>query len=137
MGYTHEYRCDCGNGTNMHVCEACLLEYWQAEKELAQLRDQSAREHRAWEAMETAPRDGTEVVLAVERRAGIPGRMLVGHYMPGGYCIEDHPPIAEGWYFWNGRMFDKAAKPIAWMPLPAPVDAVLAADEASEKGGES
>ena len=68
--------------------------------------------------MNTAPRDGTEVLLVVERRAGIPHRMLVGHYMPGGHCIEDHPPIDEGWYFWNGCMFDKASKPLAWMALP-------------------
>ena len=69
--------------------------------------------------METAPRDGTEVLLKVESRAGISGKCLVGHWMPGGHCIEDHPEIAAGWYFWNGRMFDKASKPTHWMPLPA------------------
>lgn len=73
-----------------------------------------------WRSMETAPRDGTEVVLRVEKRAGIPGKCLVGHWMPGGHCIEDHPPIVEGWYFWNGRMFDRAALPVAWWPLPNP-----------------
>jgi hypothetical protein len=71
-----------------------------------------------WQPMKTAPRDGTEVLLVVERRAGIPHRMLVGHWMPGGHCIEDHPEIDEGWYFWNGCMFDKASKPKYWMPLP-------------------
>jgi len=44
--------------------------------------------------------------------------MLVGHYMPGGHCIEDHPAIDRGWYFWNGRMFDLASVPTHWMPLP-------------------
>ena len=72
----------------------------------------------SWQPMETAPKDGREVVLAVEMRAGIQHGVLVGHYMPGGHCIEDHPEIDPGWYFWNGCMFDKAAKPTSWMPLP-------------------
>lgn len=72
-----------------------------------------------WQPMATAPKD-RELILFVERRAGIPHRMLVGHYMPGGHCIEDHPAIDEGWYFWNGCMFDKSSKPLFWMPLPEP-----------------
>ncbi len=72
-----------------------------------------------WQPIATAPKDGTEVLLQVKRRAGVPGKMLVGHYMPGGYCIEDHPAIDEGWYFWNGLMFDCASDPLHWMPLPA------------------
>ena len=71
-----------------------------------------------WQPMETAPRDGREIIIKVESRAGMPGCCLVGHYMPGGYCIEDHPPIDDGWYFWNGCTFDKAAKPIEWAALP-------------------
>lgn len=71
-----------------------------------------------WQPMKTAPRDGTEVLLRVAYRAGIPGKCLVGHWMPGGHCIGDHPPIDEGWYFWNGYMFDKASKPIAWLLIP-------------------
>lgn len=68
--------------------------------------------------METAPMNGTEVLLKVKARAGDSGKFLVGHWMPGGHCIEDHPAIEQGWYFWNGRMFDKAAEPIAWAALP-------------------
>lgn len=75
-----------------------------------------------WQSMESAPRDGREVLLAVKFRAGIPHGLLVAHYMGGGYCIEDHPAIAAGWYFWNGCMFDRAAEPTAWMPLPAHPD---------------
>ena len=71
-----------------------------------------------WRSMDTAPLDGREVLLQVELRAGMPGRCLVGHYMPGGHCIEDHPPIAQGWYFWDGREFDLASKPTGWLPLP-------------------
>lgn len=72
-----------------------------------------------WRDMESAPLDGTEVLLQVEERAGARGRCLVGHFMPGGHCIEDHPPIERGWYFWDGRTFDKASKPLKWCPLPA------------------
>lgn len=79
-----------------------------------------------FQSMDLAPRDGTEVLLKVESRAGVSGCMLVGHYMPGGHCIEDHPPIDSGWYFWNGCMFDKASKPIAWAPLPLDDDGELA-----------
>lgn len=68
--------------------------------------------------MDTAPKDGREVVLQVKLRAGIRGKYLVGHYMPGGHCIADHPPIEGGWYFWNGCMFDRAAEPVGWMPIP-------------------
>lgn len=71
-----------------------------------------------WEKMDTAPKDGREIVLLVAKRAGMAGRTLVGHWMGGGYCIEDHPAIAPGWYFWNGSMFDKASEPLLWSPLP-------------------
>ena len=71
-----------------------------------------------WQPMGSAPRDGTEVLLRVDRRAGIPGSCLVGHYMPRGHCIKDHPVIDSGWYFWTGMMFDKASKPVLWMPIP-------------------
>lgn len=71
-----------------------------------------------WQPMQTVPKDGREVLLKVERRAGAPGRCLVGHYMEGGHCIEDHPPIDEGWYNYNGCFFANESKPIAWMPLP-------------------
>jgi hypothetical protein len=72
-----------------------------------------------WQPIESAPKkSGQEVLLLVRVRAGIPFGMLVGHWMPGGHCIEDHPAIDGGWYFWNGCMFDKASEPTHWMPLP-------------------
>jgi hypothetical protein len=83
-----------------------------------------------WQSMKTAPRDGTEVLLQVEHRAGIPGKLLVGHYMPGGHCIGDHPAIDEGWYFWTGSMFDKASKPMRWMSIESTEAAARAAGDA-------
>jgi len=117
---------DTGTGTGL---AADVIEAQEAKIERLQ-GELNARDDLGipvWQPMKTALRDGTELLLAVERRAGISGRCLVGHYMPGGHCVEDHPPIAEGWYFWNGSMFDKASKPIAWMPLP----------EAAAAGGEA
>lgn len=73
----------------------------------------------ALQPMETAPLDGTEVILRVKSRAGMPHKYLVGHFMQGGHCIADHPAIARGWYFWNGCMFDSAAEPEGWMALPS------------------
>ena len=71
-----------------------------------------------WQPMDSVPKDGTEILLKVEFRANISGKCLVGHYMPEGSYCDEHPPIAEGWYFWNGYMFDKASKPTHWMKLP-------------------
>lgn len=82
-----------------------------------------------WRPMKSAPRDGTEVLLLVERRAGEPGKCLVGHWTPGGHCIEDFPPIDAGWDLWNGCMFDLASKPLAWMPLPSTRGAEAAGGE--------
>ncbi len=82
-----------------------------------------------WQPMESAPKDGTEVLISVRLRAGISGRCLVGHYQRGGHCIEDHPPIEAGWYFWNGCMFDKAAAPLYWQPIVAPPDTEEASRE--------
>jgi hypothetical protein len=64
------------------------------------------------------PKDGSEVILRV-KRAGVTGS-VVAHYMPGGYCIEDHPAIEEGWYFWNKSYFDLAPNPTHYQLLPSP-----------------
>ena len=79
--------------------------------------------------MNTAQKDGRELLLQVTPRHGRwRGRFLVGHYMPGGHCIDDHPPIDAGWYFWNGRMFDRASEPVGWTELPTAIDAARAAE---------
>jgi hypothetical protein len=62
--------------------------------------------------MDDAPRDGTELLLIVENKHGL-WCMLVGHYMPGGHCIEDHPAIDSGWYFWN--MSEVGAEKRTWL----------------------
>ena len=69
-----------------------------------------------WQPTTTAPKDGREVALLVRRAGALGG--IVGHWLPGGHCIEDHPPIAAAWYFWNGAAFDHAPEPLGWAPLP-------------------
>jgi hypothetical protein len=73
-----------------------------------------------WQPIETAPKDGTEILLRVKKRAGVTGKYLVGHYMEEGSYCDEYPPIDKGWYFWNGCSFDKASEPTNWMHLPEP-----------------
>ena len=79
-----------------------------------------------WQPIETAPQDGREVLLL-----NFP-RTLVGHWMPGGHCIEDHPPIDAGWYFWGGSQFERVAGPSHWMSLPLTPEALKASLAAKE-----
>lgn len=104
---------------NMSLSRADLPEYTDDELYDVLVEKWNARVAQlGWQSIETAPKDGTEVILAVKMRAGIRHGILVGHYMEGGFCIEDHPAIDAGWYFWNGSMFDLASKPTHWKPLP-------------------
>lgn len=98
------------------ICAVCESVFHSTEDHVGDTKQDAVAV--LWRSMSTAPKDGREVLLKVKYRAGIPGQCLVGHYMPGGYCIEDHPSIREGWYFWNGCMFDQAAEPTHWMPIP-------------------
>lgn len=63
----------------------------------------------SWQTMDTAPKDGTEVILRDAHMVRV-----LAHYMAGGFCIEDHPAINAGWYFWDGYMFNNSFKPLAW-----------------------
>lgn len=70
----------------------------------------------AWQPITTAPKDGTEILVRCQNRAGLPGT-VVAHFCS---WVEDHPPIAETFYFWDGVQFKEAVKPTHWMPLPDP-----------------
>lgn len=65
--------------------------------------------------MSQAPKDGTEIIIKVKSRAGIPKKFLIGHWASG---CNDYQAIKGGWYFWNGCLFDDAAEPLEWLPLP-------------------
>jgi len=105
------------------VCSICDLATARCA-DVNQLRADNARLRdvlRAveWRSIETAPKDGTNVLICCTK-PHIGTRMVVAHYMPGGHCIEDHPPIDEGWYYNRGSMFDLFVYPTHWMPLPEP-----------------
>lgn len=68
-----------------------------------------------WQPIASAPKDGTEIILKVKSRAGIPKKFLIGHWASG---CNDYQAIKGGWYFWNGCLFDDAAEPLEWLPLP-------------------
>jgi hypothetical protein len=116
--------CSVFKGDPVDVANFAMMLYQRGDigRELEQASSKYAtdiaRNGLKWKPISTAPKNGVELLLTVKSRAGIPRGILVGHYMAGGHCVEDHPPIAEGWYFWNGCMFDKAAEPVAWMPVP-------------------
>ncbi len=104
-------------------CEA-VHPLWPDTTEVAEARETLAllaaleRSEAAsqWQPIETAPKEG-EVLLRIVR-AGMVGS-LVCHWQPGGHCIDDHPPIDKGWYFWNGHMlYPVDSKPTHWAPIP-------------------
>lgn len=59
----------------------------------------------SWQPMSTAPRDGTMLDLRF-----VHGRSVVGHWLPGGHCIEDHQPVAAGWYYWERTYWNSVAE---------------------------
>lgn len=78
-----------------------------------------------WRDIETAPKDGTEV-LVWGGRYGTRGP-VIAHFMR--QAPEDHPPIDPGWYFWQphtatryGTFIQLDTPPTHWRPLPAPPD---------------
>lgn len=115
----HQLRCDKNDGA-AHVV-------LRASDALTELQHRSR-----WRCMSTLPmvngepRHGEFLIRfkqpATYRRAERV-RVVVAHWMPGGHCIEDHPPIARGWYYDNGGEVIQFATetPMDWAPLPEEV----------------
>ena len=80
-----------------------------------------------WQPIETAPKDGTEVLLAYPK-----GYVLIGRYVDK-VQMEFGKVIREDQYWETGRMwipsFGPEPQPTHWMPLPAApkIDAEAAA----------
>lgn len=105
------------HGVNCIACGLSLGEYktpsdaaaaWNRRAPVAE--QQTAQ----WQPISTAPKDGGEVIL---RNAN--WNRVLAHWMPGGHCIEDHPPIDAGWYYWSGNSYNIFDKPLHWMPIHA------------------
>jgi hypothetical protein len=89
------------------------------DREDIDLLDAASVERRRtdWRPIETAPKDGTEI-LVFGTRANIPHRMFVAHFTEGGG--EEQPHYGPAWFYWNGHRFDEAPSLTHWMPLPVP-----------------
>ena len=104
-----------------------ITEMWMACKQGATLGEQVKHFARAiesaaldgqWQPIETAPKDGEQIIL---RNAS--WNRVLAHWMPGGHCIEDHPPIDAGWYFWTGKQYDVFKNPEVWRHATQPTPA--------------
>lgn len=88
-----------------------------------------------WQPIVSAPRDGTEVLLASIGQTfdgvPIPDRVTLGHYTVGdellkhvgdcgGVCsCPEYEDIEPFWMSWDGGFTDENP-PTHWMPLPPP-----------------
>lgn len=84
---------------------------------------EAARED-GWQPIETAPKDGTRVLLRIEWS----DEPVVGEFTHDRWraCTEHHE-VSCGEYCYGGRVTsDKDMKPIAWARIP-PIDAAIAA----------
>lgn len=69
-----------------------------------------------WQPIETAPRNATEIIVAVPNRARCRG-VLIAHYAHGGG--EEQPRFGPDWFFWTGYSFmHLTPPPTHWMPIP-------------------
>lgn len=86
----------------------------------------------AWQPIETAPMDGTEILLAsvgqVFQGVSVADRVTIGQYATGDQLLKfvgdtDYPDeyevIEPFWISWDGG-FTEENPPTHWMPLPEP-----------------
>jgi hypothetical protein len=74
-------------------------------------------EKREWRPIETAPKDGTKLLLTNDRHPQC--LMIVGHWAQD-LSGEEQPPF-QGWFHWSGCGFAQLPdEPTHWQPLPNP-----------------
>jgi len=95
-GYWTE-RHDCNDGSFYYECPntEARWEAWQAARE------------RQWMPIETAPTDGTWMIIYLETV----GRSICAYYSPSSGKLVDT---------WCGSIDKRCYKPTHWQPLPAP-----------------
>ena len=78
----------------------------------AMVRKPAANES-PWKSCDSPPKNPRDVRLVTHT-----GQYMEAHYLTGGHCIEDHPPVAAGWYHWTGTYYDRVPNPDKWMDIP-------------------
>lgn len=79
------------------------------------------REAQAWQPIETAPKDGTNIILADGKHATVGNwyheEPYIHEYrdLGGNYAGQDEGDGFNGWVDWSGGI-----TPTHWMPLPPP-----------------
>lgn len=88
-----------------------------------------------WRPIETAPKDGTDILLFCPQGDGgrqVEYRVTEGHWHfdPGGvwehrdldgrWIGQDESDGFEGWLSWDGGFSEETMMPTHWMPLPSP-----------------
>jgi len=106
------------------------------ERELA-LRAENERLRTAleWKPIETAPRDGSDIILYCPQGDGNPGstyRVTVGRWeedyggvqefrdIDGNWIGQKEDEGFVGWLSWDGGFSEDTMMPTHWMPLPEP-----------------
>jgi hypothetical protein len=69
-----------------------------------------------WQSIETAPKDGTEILAWCQPRFIETGKPMVLKYINVVWWRADCFPESE--WKWRHTLNDSAAEPIMWMPLP-------------------
>ncbi len=75
-----------------------------------------------WQPIETAPKDGTEVLLSNPTD----GYVLIGHFVAPCSVLPDSPDDEQDWYTtegdYLGTVGNSSTAPTHWMPLPKHVE---------------
>jgi hypothetical protein len=122
---THEANGGSGaaNAAMIAGCDPDTIRALLAERDQLAAENSRLREG-GWQPIETAPKDGTRVLLRIEWS----DEPVVGEFTHDRWraCTEHHE-VSCGEYCYGGRVTsDKDMKPIAWARIP-PIDAAIAA----------
>ena len=93
-----------------------------------------------WKSIETAPKDGSSIILYCPQGDGNPGstyRVTVGQWeedyggvrefrdINGNWMGQEEREGFVGWLSWDGGFSEDTMMPTPWMPLPPPPSETL------------
>ncbi|MCA0276314.1 MAG: hypothetical protein LCH86_09935 [Proteobacteria bacterium] len=109
--------------TSSFTCQECGIQanFIDEIENALDAKDKQIAELEAggWQPIETAPKDGTVVILYCPQGDGNPGstyRVTVGNW----WSSQDDQEPWEGWVSWDGGFSEDTMMPTLWQPLPAP-----------------